>query len=98
MRVGIEWAELGDPVDVGVGGVSVSDLGGGCVGGVRSRAFEERWRPAVHRVHARCWWDVPWRYPLDSVQQCCAHLESSRPETDRGSHRMDEITQDDSRE
>lgn len=41
MRIGIEWAELGDPVDVGivVGGageaVSVSDLGG-CVGGVRS--------------------------------------------------------------
>lgn len=42
MKVGTEWAEPEDPVDVCVGGgVSVSDLGG-CVGGVRSRALEER--------------------------------------------------------
>lgn len=98
MRVGIEWAELEDPVDVeGEGAVSVSDLGG-CVGSVRSRALEERWRPAVHRVHARCWWDMPWSYPMNSVQQCWAHPESSRPETDLGNDRMDEITQDNSRE
>lgn len=55
---------------------------------------KKRWTPAVGRVHVRCWWDLQLGVPFGQLyRHDWAYSQSSRPEIDLGSHRMNEITQ-----